>query len=49
MNLLTRIADWYTETPDSTPELTVARFFAGMVERYGTSAVETAQYDPNLR
>lgn len=38
MNVFTRIADRYTEDPDPMPELTIARFFAGMADRVQASA-----------
>lgn len=49
MKILARIADWYTQTPDPAPELTFARFIAGLAESYSASAKELAQHDPAIR
>ncbi len=46
LNILTRIADRYTDEVDATPELTMAHFVAGIAERYAEAALEIAAHDP---
>lgn len=49
LNILTKIADRYTVEPDLAPEVSFARFVAGVAKAYGQAARELAVHDPAIR
>lgn len=46
INILSKIADSYTDEPDAKPELTFAHFVSEMFENFRHAALAKAEHDP---